>query len=172
MAEYDHKPEAGFAGQLTDLGPHRVDTAFNTTGGQLPFGIAVKRGAKDGEVALLASAADKIAGILAHKHQDPRGLTDGNGVADDASAHLLVQGRIYVVPEQDVTPADPVYVRHTTGTTEQVGGFRKDADTDKARKVFGARWATSGKANKPVALDIDVLLDAASLDILDEVSTS
>lgn len=52
---------------------------------------------------------------------------------------------VWVTATEAVTPADPVYMQHTTNSGRLPGTFRKDSDSSNADLVDGAtlRWADS-----------------------------
>lgn len=52
---------------------------------------------------------------------------------------------VWVTATEAVTPADPVYMQHTTNSGRLPGTFRKDSDSSNADLVDGAnlRWAGS-----------------------------
>jgi hypothetical protein len=69
---------------------------------------------------------------------------------------VLRRGRIYVTVEQAVTSDDLVYVRIIASGTYVRGGFRKDADTDKAARWTAANYVTSAAAGGVAVVEINL----------------
>lgn len=121
----------------------------NDEGTAIAAGIAVAYKSA-GKVEMFDAASDVVAGIVVNDMvQDADGLTGDQYAPDDAMVSVQEEGAVYVHCEQTVTPADPVYVRHTVNTTELLGAFRKDADSGKARLLKGARFVQGGGATTP-----------------------
>ena len=90
--------------------------------------------------------------IFDHAHE-----IQTTGIPDDGMVSIVSKGQIYMITEQAVTPADPVFVRFNaagaTGTTPAVGQVRKDADTAKADAVTSARFMGVAAAGALVLVD-------------------
>lgn len=162
---YGFTSDLGHPGQIATLGEAEIRSLRNGESAAVPFGIAVKKGVADEDFKLLTSGTEDVVGVIAHSHAiDEFGLTDGQGIAAGRVGNVLTEGEVVVVVEEAVTPTDPVFVRFTaTGDFPQVGGFRKSADTAKARRMFGARYLTSGGAGELVKLSFDVATEALSV---------
>lgn len=132
-----------FAGMLAGMEHGAVidSRVSEETSTQLPFGTAVARGAgNDGSVQPAgATLAAKVDGVIVHSHAYAK-ATDGTSATGDlgstgllpkAKLSVLSKGRMYVAVEDVVVRGDTLRVRHTTGTSEQVGGFRKAAVANK-----------------------------------------
>ena len=63
-----------------------------------------------------------------------------------------------VIVEEDVTPDDDVFFRHSGAgaSPEAIGRFRTDADTANADQVNSARWLTSAVAGGLAVLGINL----------------
>ena len=138
-------------------------TTANVTGNPIPFGRGLAQGLTDSGAVLPSATGFAFQGIsIARAKGRPRDNTvsppvtgDAEYKEDDAVA-VLRKGRIWVVPEDAVTPASDVYVRHTAGIAgETVGRFRTDADSAKADQVSNARWITSASADALAVLEIN-----------------
>jgi hypothetical protein len=161
QTSYDFAPAVAFAGLLADLSNHATLSYRNAEAANMPFGIAVKKGAGDSDAALLSAAESVIAGVTVHTHAVDQ--QDGDGVPPKGSIAVLTSGRIYVKVEQAVTPADPVYTRFAAGAGgSQKGAFRKDADTATAKLMKGARYLTSAAADGYAVLEVNALVDKAT----------
>jgi hypothetical protein len=74
-----------------------------------------------------------------------------------AAFPVVKKGPLWVRTEQNVTPADPVFIRFTAnGTGKDVGQVRKDADTDKAVQATYCRFLQSGSADGLVPVDVNL----------------
>jgi hypothetical protein len=140
---YGRELSSASAGTIGSDHGHKA-SYLNDEGSPIAAGIAVAY-KSEGKCELIDAGTDEIAGIvLNYDQQDRDDLEDDEYAPDGASITLLEEGDVYVQCEQTVTPADPVYVRHTVTTTEKLGAFRKDSDSGKARLVPGARFLTAG----------------------------
>jgi hypothetical protein len=161
----------GYEGSRADSGPLEADAALNTSVAEIPFGRVVvldtsgvsTLGPNDYVPAKLIAGAPAAGTILGISLYDPARETGGAIgsvpaiVAGDMFS-VCKHGDVYMVPEQDVTPADPVFVRHTAngspGTYDAIGRVRKDADTANAIAVPGWRFKGKGLAGTLVAVEI------------------
>jgi hypothetical protein len=155
---YSIEQPIAFVGMFADFGSSYVRSARNTDAGNVPFGIAVKKGTNDDDFALPTAGADKIIGVLASSHARDNisllGATDA--VKPSAMANLCLRGRVYVLPEQAMIPTDAVFFRFATGAGgSQKGALRKDADTATAAAWNGARLLTTSTVTVPAVLDFD-----------------
>lgn len=137
------------------------DSTTKVTEGAVPFGRAVVQGTNpDGQIKLPAGAAPKFYGVALRSVglENPyvaTGATAGERISYLAkeAAKILRAGYVAVFTEQAVTPADPVFYRHTAGAGgTELGRFRKDADTNTAVKIEGAAFESSATAGSIVKI--------------------
>lgn len=153
QTSYSVNQPIAFAGLIGDLAPNEVRSYTNDTGAAMTFGVGVvfDAGSPDTEIALPASDADvtdKFVGVLAHSHASQnKSVGTVTGVPDGEVGNVLKKGNVWVLVEQAVTPADPVYLRHTVNGGLLPGGWRKDADTAKAELAPSCKWLTSAGAS-------------------------
>lgn len=141
-----------FEGMLADLNDNEIRSGVLEGAVNIPFGVALKKGATDDGWVLPSAGTDLIEGISVHSHsRDNFGfsaLTPTNaGVKPQQNFNVLRDGTIYVKVEQAVVRGDVVFFRFAAGAGgTQLGAFRKDADTASAAQVKGARYLTSAAA--------------------------
>lgn len=113
-----------------------LTAASEEASAQIPFGVMVKRGTADSGVLKLTSTSDVLAGITvfgqSYSHATTFALEDvgTTGLQPGCILNILNKGTIYVPVEEDVTPADRVFVRAIATTGEVAGAFRASVDTD------------------------------------------
>lgn len=112
----------------------------NASGVTIGFGRGVVLDTADDTVKLPASGG-VFAGVIYDNENQPVGAT---GYPTASIAGMVKRGKVMVVVEEAVTPADPVYCRYTTAGDNTPGSFRKDADSSKAMAVTQARFLASG----------------------------
>ena len=156
---YSVEATVAFEGMLGDPsgGPSRRSISLaNEDSAAAFFGRGVTFGTDpDTQFALPSGTGAVLAGITVHRHETQDATDDG--IAQDETCELLRGGRIWVLPEDAVTPTSDVYWRHTTGGAgEVIGQFRTDADTAQADQVTSARWLTSASAGNPALLEINL----------------
>lgn len=166
QTSYSRYMDRAFAGMLADSGLNDVLSYFNAeASASLPFGIAVaKHAAADDAAGLLADGATAAAviGITVHHHVTEQQLLQGvtpedAGIPPKSPMPVLKRGRINVKVEEAVTPASPVYVRHTAGVGEQKGAFRASADGgDAVQLTTGFRFLTSAGAGEMAVLEVNL----------------
>lgn len=159
QTSYSTYHAAAYEGTRADSSPMKARAARNNTGADLKYGRAVvfDAGAGTSELArkLPSAAGDKIMGVTLHDHA--HNPTNTDGILDDDMFSEIYQGSIYVVTEQAVTPADPVFVRYAAGAGgTQLGAFRKDADTATAVALANARWTGNAAAGEVVGLELNL----------------
>lgn len=159
--------DIGVAGQLADLYTEENGDVLSATSqeasAEIPFGVMVQKGTSDDGVKLLSAANNKLAGVVVYAslYNKPTQLGD-TGLKPGVTFDRLMGGRILVLVEEAVAVGDEVHVRHTTSTTEQVGGFRKSAVSNKTLDISAfAQWRTAAGAGELAVLDID-MNDAAN----------
>lgn len=159
QTSYDLQAAVAFEGMLADPtgGPTRGSVSLaNEDAAALPFGRGVTNGTDpDTQFKLPTATGANLRGVSVHRH-GTQDVTD-DGIAQDEVAEILTKGPIWVIPEQDVEPGDPVYWRHTAGGAGEVPGrWRKDADTAKADQVTNAAWKTAGLAGTFAVLEVNL----------------
>lgn len=150
----------GYEG-LANIEAQGARTGRNNTGSEVPYGRAVvfDAGAGTSDIAfkLPSAPGDKILGVLAYDHAHEPQVT---GLPDDALGSIVHQGKVFMLTEQAVTPADPVFVRYdiagATGTSPALGKVRKDADTSKAVAATNMQFMTSAAAGALVEVLINL----------------
>lgn len=162
ITSYPLTPGTGFAGQIADEAPRYVRSAVNKEAAAIPFGLAFKRGAADGEVLLPTAGTDKIVGIGVHRHDvntiGSTGWAADAGIPAGDRFDLLSEGVVYVKVEEAVVENDQAYVRFAAGAGgTQKGAFRKSADTATAVAVKGARYLASGALDSIVPVQFSAL---------------
>lgn len=159
---YSTYQAAAFAGMLADNGDNDILSYVNEeASANLPFGTAVAKGTADNGFLAMVNGSSVIVGVLAHTHQvDPGQVAaspTGAGVPPKYLGAVLKRGRIMVQVEEAVTPASPVFVRHTAGAGgTQKGAFRASADTATAVAWTAARFLTSAGANGFAVLETNL----------------
>lgn len=169
-------PAIAYAGQLADNDQGaRINSRLNAeVSAEMPFGIMVVRdtvnaGQEDRCILLphtsAAAAAPLLAGITVRHDIYAKDTQLGDtGVKPTNALEVMRRGRIYVFPEESVTPGDSVRVRVVTAGDEVKGAFRKSADaTDCVDISKFAQWITSGSSSVPAVLEIDMVGQAQAL---------
>jgi hypothetical protein len=156
----------GFPGLLADgTNLKNCDSKYNAeASAELPWGCGVVRHSSDEDNAVVkphtsaAAAAPLFAGVLAHSHDYAPDIEVGTtGPKSKVTCSVLTHGRIYVLPEENVTPGDAVRMRVVTAGAEVAGKFRTTADgTDCINLSKIARWVTTGSSTVPAILEIDL----------------
>jgi len=156
----DEAPNA-FAGMLaTGTGHKEVLSAISEEATSFPYGVAVVRGTDPDKQALLPTGAADILGVAQHSHANELSASGENLIADEQVFNALHVGPIFVLVEEAVTPASPVFVRVSAGAGgTQLGAFRASADTATALAASGMRYRSSASAGEFAVLEIDA--DAA-----------
>lgn len=159
---------AGLIGNLEGMAHATVVSATSTeASAEIPFGVMVQRGTPDGSAKLLSSTAAAMAannlllGVVTHAqgYAEPQELgdTDAGGLKPGTTFGVLLKGPIYVVPEENVTPASDVRVRVVVTGNEVKGAFRATADASDCVEISAfARWMETGLAGSPTLLYIDM----------------
>lgn len=142
-----------------------VASTVNVTGNPVPFGRGLARGTLP-DVATLPSVTSfvfegisiaRAKGRLKDNTVSPPVTEDAKWLGSD-SMNVLRRGRIWVRPEDAVTIASDVFIRHTQGLApaETVGRFRTDADGSNADQLNGARWLSNAGAGVLAVLEINI----------------
>lgn len=149
---YGYDYPVAFAGMLADINNNEIRTGLLEGAANIPFGVAMKKGASDDGYVLPSAATDLIEAIAVHSHaRDTFGFSNLTpttaGVKPGQSFNALRDGSIYVQVEQAVVAHDVVFFRFVAGAGgTQIGAFRKDADTASAAQLKGARFLSSAAA--------------------------
>ena len=148
--------EKGLAGQLADIGRADVVTRVNASGGNIPFGVFVTKGANEGE-AVLPDASGEVTGlvglgVVGRSHTQP----EGEGYADQDPMPIIKKGRVWVPVEDAVTAETAAFVRFVAAGDEQLGGFRSDADGGDAVALPGAKFTSDAAVGELAMLDINL----------------
>lgn len=163
----------GFPGLIADSDQAQriASKTSEESSAEIPFGVCVCRGTTyvdEGALLLNTSAAamdDKVTGIVAWRdgYAKPTELGD-TGLKPGVQLCVLQRGRIWVQPEENVAPGDPVRVRAVVTGNEVKGAFRTSADsTDCVDISKFARWITTGTASVPAILEVDFVGEAQAL---------
>lgn len=159
---YSTYQSTGFPGQKADNGETDVLSYVNEEAtANLPFGVAVTKGTADNGFLAMVNGSSVPIGVLSHTHSvDPGQVAAspaGSGVPPKYLGNVLKRGRIMVQVEEAVTPASPVFVRHTAGAGgTQKGAFRASADTASAVAWTAARFLTSAAAQGVAVLEVNL----------------
>jgi hypothetical protein len=154
---------AGLAGMLADSGlKDAAGVVQAEASASIPFGVMVAKGSTDDAAVKLNGTASsmitKLLGVVMFSHRfaiDHE--VDSTGIKPKVGFDVLRRGRIYVLPEESVTPGDPVRVRVVVTGGEVAGAFRKTEDsTDCVNISAFAQWRTSGSSTVPAVLEIDM----------------
>ncbi|HSN27178.1 MAG TPA: hypothetical protein VLT45_12860 [Kofleriaceae bacterium] len=134
-------PNIAYEGMVSESNPFGLDiiTKIVQTATGVSAGRFCAQGTADNQCVLPGASTD-ITGpaALGFAIYDPSKPTNWPPSATTVAypqgqaCPLLRKGRIWVVTEQAVTPADPVYVRYAAGSFSVLGRVRKDADTASA----------------------------------------
>ena len=129
----------------------------------MPFGrVAVRDTAGDYLCRLPASGAVDVVGVVAHSHAVEPGLLPSSdtsaGYPSKKPANILRRGRVWMVTEQNVTPASTVYFRHASpgASPEALGRVRGDNDGGDATAFTGAKFMTTATAGNPVLVELNL----------------
>jgi hypothetical protein len=163
-----------FAGLMADITDgYERDTMLNgEASAEIPFGAFVVENAAMTAGAtpatrgtpaiakLPAASTDDFAngGVVLHSHEYDKRLDLGTtGVLPTRQLSVLKRGRVWMQVEQAVVKTDPVFVRYTVnGAGTALGQVRKDDDTAKALRIYGARFVTETTGAGLVQVEIDM----------------
>jgi hypothetical protein len=136
--------EAAFPGQLGETSDSYVRSLTNTDTTNLAAGIFVAQPAVEGTAKNLAAVGDVVAGVTLNVFAREPGVMSALSGSEcwvvGASMAVLDEGAVWVLSEEALAVNDPVYARHTAnGGNTVIGAIRNDIDTDKCRRIKGAR---------------------------------
>lgn len=154
----------GFAGMISDLASHTIETALNgEASAEIPFGYFVKQSAgrtEDGTPALAAlpsNAADIMLGCVVHSNQYNRETDLGeDGILPDVTMGVMRKGRMYAYADAAVAVTDTPYIRITANSAKLPGMVTNGADSAKAVLFYGARFLCATTAAGPVEIEFDM----------------
>lgn len=157
---------APYAGLVSDVGNKHIASGVSAeASAEIPFGVAVLRDATNKDTGRVlphtsaAVSAARFAGVIAHSHAYAKDSELGTvGLKPKTTLQVMERGRIWVLPEEAVTPGDAVRFRAVATGGEQAGRFRTTADaTDCVNISSFARWVTSGNSTTPAELEFDIV---------------
>jgi hypothetical protein len=148
-------PAVAIEGQMADSGDTDVISrlaVISTVPGRL---VAFKTGDADNQARHPDATGQVTAQALGIPVYD--GMHPTNPYAIGDMVPVLKRGRIWVLPEEAVTPASPVFVRFADGTVvSHNGGFRTSADTATAVALPTCRFLTSGGPATLCVLEVNL----------------
>lgn len=154
QTSYQSDPADPVAGMIADAcgAPTKIES-YNATEDFASFGVAAQKvSADDDGIEEVSGGSGTIVGVIVRQ----LATVNDAPVAEDAVA-VMRRGRIYVYVDDDVTPDDTVYVRHTVNTGKTVlGAFRNDNDGGKAQALATSKFLTSASAGGVAVLDINL----------------
>lgn len=157
QTSYTTRPTIAFEGMVADWGPKDYSYGRDDTN-SLHFGRIVIHGATDSEVLHPAGTAGTPKGLVAHSH-DMESFDATNDVPIGHIVNILRKGRIWVIPETDVVPGNPVYYRHANAgaAPEALGRLRDDDDGSSGDVTLleGAVWRSTALAGTPALVEIN-----------------
>lgn len=153
---YDAEAGVAFAGLLvdTDAAGRSSISRANEEAAAVAYGTGVALGTDPAtQFELPAATGFVFGGVVVHSHA--REDVAAAGPEQNEPNELLRKGRIWVVVEEAVTPADDVFLRHTINAALVPGSWRIDADTARADQITQARWLTSAAAAGLAQLEVN-----------------
>lgn len=158
----------GVPGQVADL--HTAENgaieshANGEAANEIPYGHFVAAGAADadGKAKAMrpAAAADVLLGlaVFSQKLAYPTQIGD-TGVKPGVSFGVARDGVYYVMPEDDVTVASGVHIRHTAAGAALGGSVRGAADAGKTVDASDfCRWRTAGGPTSGQCAELEIFL--------------
>ena len=152
----------GFAGLVSDSSRDSNVRSYvsEEASAEIPFGTFVKQGAADnGALKMTAQTDATIIGLVVHSHAYAKDTELGDtGLKPGVTLSVLTRGRAFVLCEQAVTPATPVFIRGVAAGAEVAGSVRSDADVNDA--VDASAWArfletTTGAGFAEIEFDVN-----------------
>lgn len=133
QTSYSVNMEKGREGYIQD--GHHVDgdSVIIEDNTDLRCGIAVAFGAEDNCVLKIASAADRLSGILIHSQKEQSRCPNEPAIKNGESYTSVTQGRVWVKPTVAVLQGEKAYADEATGeltnvaTAFPVGSFKSAA---------------------------------------------
>ncbi len=121
---------AAFPGMQATANHGSVSSYVNSeASAEIRFGIMVGQGAADKTALLLAANTDKVVGVTRFRHGYVDTIELGTtGLKPKVVMDVADVDELWVIVEEDVTPASPVHVRAVAAGAEIAGAFRGSAD--------------------------------------------
>jgi hypothetical protein len=168
QTSYARSFDVAFEGMKVDTTDDTVVTKRNAEASTaIPVGRFVKRGTGDDDALLLSAAGDNddVEGITIHSHAMDSDATTTTSYAVKAPMSVVRKGRAWMKTEQAVGPTDPVFARYANGASviTNRGTVRKDADTNGAFRVPGAKFLTTATANTLVQVEFEKMANDAAI---------
>lgn len=163
---YGRTQPIGFPGMKSASAPDMVITGVSEeTSADILFGLFVTQGTNQDGVKLPAASTDEALGMSVHSHAAHLSFNGASsGVIPKSPVDVMRKGRLIVSPEDAVTPASKVYMRHTAHSAfTQKGSVRGSADTG-AVQVLGCRFMGSCGAAGLVELEVELPINRAIAD--------
>lgn len=165
---YNRSPDVAFEGMEVDGTPQtNVTKKQAESSAGIPIGVFVKKGTGDDDVLLPTTNADVIEGITFYSAaMQVLNYTDNPPkYAPKSPVNVKREGRVWMKTEQAVVPTDPVFYRYAAGGASSAlrGTVRKDADTNGAVRLPGARFLTTAAANGLVQVEYSKKAQEAAL---------
>jgi hypothetical protein len=113
---------------------------------EIPFGRLLQQGTQDNGAKLLTAINNRIIGISAFANTYEPGPTAG-GIIPKDSVSVLTEGEIWVICEDNFTPASTVYARGIAGAGA-LGRWKTATDSPNTFQVYGAHFLNSGTAGQ------------------------
>lgn len=151
---------AGLNGQLAEGVNYKRRSLLNEETSAVAFGVGVQQGAVDRGFALPSASDDIFAGITCHEYALDN-ADESEGIAADETNSVVEDGVVWVLPEENVTPADDVYWRYTVnaGDAELTPGrFGASTDSGKNTVLTNARWLDTASKDNLCRLQINLPL--------------
>lgn len=158
---YSINHAVGYEGGRADSRPATVHSGRNNSVVEIAYGrfVVFDTGAGTTELAVKLPSASglNVRGILIHDQAHEPQVT---GLAINGLGSILSRGSVWMVTEQAVTPADPVFMRFAmvtgSGTSPAIGKVRKDADTADAEARPNCRFLTIAAAGGLVMVECNI----------------
>lgn len=138
--------EKGFKGAIADSRHVDADSKVIETGSaaELVFGSPVKAGSTDDSILHLSGDADKVHGLLKHKH------SEGGLIEDNDCYAIIRKGRMYVEVGEAVAVGDKAYYNRATKKFTKTAGAGSN-------EIVSGEFKSSALADGDIAvLDINL----------------
>jgi hypothetical protein len=162
FTDYESHTVTAYTPATADVTPIANDTEAQKEE-NMPFGrVVVRDTAGDYLCRLPASGAVNVVGILIHSLATEPGLLPASdtsaGWPSHKPANILRRGRVWMVTEQNVTPASTVYFRHTApgASPEALGRVREDNDGGDATALPTGKFMTTATAGNLVLVEVNL----------------
>lgn len=125
--------------------------------GVIPFGLGVAQSSTANDQAHLPVASgETVIGISVLDQSIPIDDNDVHQYTAGSVLGIMRQGRIWVIPEDNVTIGGSVYIRHTASANgTQFGAVRSDVDGATAAQLTQATFATTATGGNPAVVVIN-----------------